>query len=171
MESTEIKGSIPTGRRVLLDHQEEIGAPPEDIFPLLCPVAEYDWIENWDCRVAFTRSGVNEEGCIFTEQIMSPFLFGTDILVTWVTDTHDPDNFLIRFVIFAPDTAVVRYTVRLTGLDRSRTSMDARFELTVLPGRLPELADEEIRKRLKGMVALITASLKHYCETGKMLRG
>jgi len=57
-----------TGRRILLDHHEEIGATPEKIFPLLCPAAEYDWIENWDCELVFSRSGVNEEGCIFTDR-------------------------------------------------------------------------------------------------------
>jgi len=159
------------GRRILLNHQEEISAQPERIFTLLCPVAEYDWIENWGCGLVFTRSGVNEEGCIFTEKIMAPFLFGTDLSTTWVTDQHDPDSHLIRFVIFVMDTAVVRYTVRLSGLDHSRTRMDARFELTIMPGRLPGLTDEEIRDRLKAVITLITGSLKHYCETGKMLRG
>ena len=59
---------------------------------------------------------------------MAPFLFGTNAPDIWITDTHALDIHLIRFVIFAPDTAVVRYTVRLTALDHSRTRMDARFE-------------------------------------------
>jgi len=102
---------------------------------------------------------------------MAPFLFGIDMPDIWITDMDDPENHIIRFVIFAPDTAVVRYTVRLTGVDHIRTRMDADFELTVLPGRLPGLPDEAIRERLKGVVTLITGSLKHYCETWQMLRG
>ena len=42
-----------------------ISGTPEQVFPLLCPVREYDWIEDWDCVMVFSTSGIAELGCIF----------------------------------------------------------------------------------------------------------
>lgn len=171
MNKDSMEKTTPRGTRIILDYHEEIGAPSDKIFPLLCPVAEYDWIDNWSCTLIFTKSGVNEEGCIFTEKIMAPFLFGTDTPTTWITNRYDPENHIIQFIIFAPDNAVVRYTIRLTGMEQAKTGMDAHFELTALNALIPGLNEEELKSRLLGVITLITSSLKHYCETGKMLKG
>ena len=44
----------------------DVHAPVEEIFPLLCPVREYDWIPGWGCDVQFTESGVAEDLCVFS---------------------------------------------------------------------------------------------------------
>lgn len=38
---------------------------PERIFPLLCPVLEYDWVPGWECELVYTESGVAESGAVF----------------------------------------------------------------------------------------------------------
>ncbi len=37
-------------------------APPEQVFPLLCPVREADWVPDWRYRMIYSRTGVAEEG-------------------------------------------------------------------------------------------------------------
>ena len=37
----------------------------QDIFPLLCPAREADWIPGWDCELIYTDSGYAEKDCIF----------------------------------------------------------------------------------------------------------
>ena len=37
-------------------------APPDRVFPLLCPVREYDWIDGWECRMVYAETGVAELG-------------------------------------------------------------------------------------------------------------
>ena len=43
-----------------------LSGSPEQVFPLLCPTREYDWIETWQCELIYSDSGFAEPGCIFT---------------------------------------------------------------------------------------------------------
>lgn len=51
--------------RVHFRQPQHVSAEPEAIFPLLCPVREFDWIPTWDCDLVYTGSGIAEEGCVF----------------------------------------------------------------------------------------------------------
>lgn len=42
-----------------------INHPASEIFPLLCPTREYDWIEGWECDLLYSESGIAEQDCIF----------------------------------------------------------------------------------------------------------
>lgn len=160
----------PVNKRVYASCREEIEAVPAVVFPLLCPAAEYRWIEGWSCTLVFTKSGVNEEGCIFTEEMTGQALTGKSITSTWVTNRWDKENHCIQFVIFAEGSAVVRYTVALKACGEAKTTAHMDFECTVLSEELAALDDAEIQNRLLAVVGFITASLKHYCEKGEMLR-
>jgi hypothetical protein len=162
--------NMPMNRRVHCSHVVEIKAPAERIFSLLCPVAEYDWIDGWDCRLVYTRRGENEDGCVFTEGIMGPVLVGSPVTSIWVTNRYDTEYHRIQFVIFTNDLAVVRYDVALTGKEGGLTRVDMNFEITAVDGKIGRLGDEEIRARLMTIVAFLSESLKHYCETGKKIK-
>ena len=43
----------------------DVPATPDRVFPLLCPVREYEWIPGWECDVLHSVSGVAEEDCVF----------------------------------------------------------------------------------------------------------
>lgn len=81
-------------------------AAPDAVFPLLCPVREYDWIPEWDCRVIYTESGVAEPGCVF--QTDRPADGGLD---TWVVSRHEPPA-RIEFIRVNP-LRTMRYDIRL----------------------------------------------------------
>jgi hypothetical protein len=162
---------IPMNRRVRCSHAVEIKAPAEKIFPLLCPVAEYEWIDGWDCRLVYTESGVNEEGCVFTEAITGPVLTGSAAISTWITNRYDREHHRIRFVIFTHDLAVVRYDVALMEQESGSTHVDMNFEITAMDGRIGRLDDEDIRARLMTIVVFLSEALRHYCETGEMRTG
>lgn len=46
--------------------------PIETVFPLLCPIREYEWIPGWSCEMVHSRSGVAEKGAVFATTI-KPF--------------------------------------------------------------------------------------------------
>lgn len=50
-----------------LDHGVDftVPAPPERVFPLLCPTLDYKWIPTWQCDLLHSESGVAEEDCVF----------------------------------------------------------------------------------------------------------
>jgi hypothetical protein len=60
------------------------------VFPLLCPVREYDWIDVWSCDVIYSESGIAELGCVFLTDLPGR---GTE---TWVVTRFEPE-FVIEF--------------------------------------------------------------------------
>ena len=39
--------------RVVKCYTMNLCAAPADVFPLLCPVREYEWIEPWSCDMVY----------------------------------------------------------------------------------------------------------------------
>ncbi len=74
-------------------HEHLVTATPDALFPLLCPVLEYEWIPTWSCRLVHTASGVAEHGCVFTTDFGS----GEE---TWVCTTYRPPT-AIEYTRFA----------------------------------------------------------------------
>jgi hypothetical protein len=162
-------GNMPKNRRIHYTHATEIHAPAGKVFKLLCPVAEYEWIDGWCCNLLFTRSGTNEEGCIFTEAIMGPVIAGSPARSTWITNRYDEENCHIQFIIVIHDQAVVRYDVTLTNLGSGLTRVEMKFEITAMNDGICSLSDDAIKARLMIIVEFLAKALKHYCETDEMM--
>jgi len=142
--------------------QMHLAFSAEEIWPLLCPVREYDWIEVWACDLVHSESGYNELGCVFQTE------FPTEgDRETWVTSRFEPMERIefvrinswrgIRFVItLEPDDAgtVLTWTHHVTPLS------DAGVEYVK---NKPEVFDTQM-----GMLATM---LGHYLETGQMIKG
>jgi len=62
-----------------------VSAPPEKVFPQLCPVREYDWIEGWQGRLVYSDSGVAEQDCVFTTDSVD--VLGRE---TWTCSRYEP---------------------------------------------------------------------------------
>jgi hypothetical protein len=73
-----------------------VAAPPADVFPLLCPVRERDWIPGWKADVLHSRSGLAELGCVFVTRPSERRR------VAWVVTRHEPPR-AIAFAIFHGD--------------------------------------------------------------------
>ena len=73
-----------------------VAAPPADVFPLLCPVRERDWIPGWEAEVLHSRSGLAELGCVF---VTRP---GDGRRLAWVVTRHEPPR-AIAFAVFRGD--------------------------------------------------------------------
>ena len=75
-------------------------AAPQDLFPLLCPVREAEWLPGWTARILHSLSGVAEDGCVFTTpgDGAEPW--------TWIIARHDAAEGRTRFVVFVPGSHV-----------------------------------------------------------------
>ena len=54
------------GERVEQTATFSLPVPAEKVFPLLCPVKEYEWIPDWSCEMVYSQSGFAEKGAVFT---------------------------------------------------------------------------------------------------------
>lgn len=87
-------------------HTTVIEASPEEIFPLLCPVRCYEWIEDWNALLINSKSGYAEEGCVF--KTFDPDN-GED---TWLIAQYMFPNY-IKFIRFN-NLRTINYTVAIT---------------------------------------------------------
>lgn len=110
-------------RRVSHVYTQQIAAPPEKVFPLLCPVRERDWVEGWDPEVVFTHSGVVEDECVFVT-------VQDGIRSIWIVTRYEPDQF-ISFVKTTPDALVVRISISLSR-ESGGTALEVRYSYSSL---------------------------------------
>lgn len=164
---TETLHPAPTPRtttRIVKRYGFTVEADIGRVFPLLCPVREYDWIDGWSAELVYTDSGVAEPGCVFR----------TDHTgrgpATWIITRHEPDAGVIEFAIVAgalAETLAIRATPDGDGRTRLRwtrtfTSLDENGEGPVTARRVAERCDEHM--------AWAERSLVHYLRAGEMLR-
>jgi hypothetical protein len=145
------------GRRAKTDYTHEVDAPPEAVFPLLCPVREYEWVEGWSCEMVFSESGVAEENCIFRTG-GAPHGLSTRC----VTRYEPPVR--IQFVVVAADM-VLRLTITLERTSRG-TKLHWERLFTGLTGEGNAHAGDQRVERDRGLGEQLNCFLR----TGKMLR-
>ena len=137
-------------------------SPPADVFPLLCPVREYEWIEPWQCDMVFSAGGVAENNAIFTTAF--PAQGGGEI---WVVCRYET-NRAIEFIRVSPGLKVNRLDLALTAVaDGTRLQWTHTYTGLSEAGNqwIREITDDTFRTE---KVAIETM-LNHYLKTGTML--
>ncbi len=113
--------------RIARDFTQHIHAAPGAVFPLLCPVREHDWIEDWSTDFVISESGLVEEGCVF----QTPGTEGQPP-ATWVVTRHEPAVFEVEMVKLIPGHTVTRLAIALSGDGGEGTLAHVRYEWTAL---------------------------------------
>jgi hypothetical protein len=149
-------------KRTVLKHTMLLERDPEIVFPLLCPVREYEWISTWKADLIYSRSGLAELDCIFQTS------FPTDgPKDTWVVCRYEKPT-LVEFVRVNAIRAI-RYTITLRQFGEGKTEAEWRQIVTGLDDegdRLVEgLSNDAFKKRMEALKGM----LNHFMSTGKML--
>ena len=114
--------------RVSHTYRQKIKAPPEKIFPLLCPVREKEWVEGWNPSVIYSSSGYAERDCIF-------FTPDGDSEAIWVVIHYDPENYTIEFVKVTPGITAGRIRIELRNDSGKGTIAEVTYMYTALSER------------------------------------
>jgi hypothetical protein len=102
-----------------------VRAGTKDVFPLLCPVREYDWIPDWRCTMMFSDSGVAEKNAVF----MTRSRFHRKVM--WTTITYEPDH-LIEYLMVMGSDATVRLSISLEENNGRETKVTWRMLFTAV---------------------------------------
>jgi len=152
-----------TGKRTVVSASQTLNAPPHDIFPLLCPVREYDWIEDWSCTMISSRSGYAELNCVFTTaQDRSDESGRREV---WIVSRYEPGR-AISFVKFCDGLYVVAYDIGLTpeGPDQTRAVWtQTRIPLNAEGATLVATMTSEA---FCSMIQVLEEKLNRYLRTG-----
>ena len=149
-------------QRIIRETELIIDADPRHVFPLLCPVREYEWIEPWRCRMCYSESGVAENNCIFETDF--PHNGGRE---TWIVSHYEKDR-AIEFVRFTPDEKITKLDIRLNAAPAGGTRLMWRKIYTGLSPAgnqiICAMADD-----FETEAERIARMLNHYLKTGKRL--
>ncbi|TAK53303.1 MAG: hypothetical protein EPO25_11100 [Gammaproteobacteria bacterium] len=146
-----------TGSRVRFTHTQVYRAALEDVFPLLCPVREYEYLPQWQCRIVRLDSGLIEEGGVFTTED------GGDV---WVVARY-VSNKSIRF-IRVNAWRTMSYSIDVQPAPPGEVRLHWEQVITGLDAegnrQVEVLRESDFRQMLDGMQAL----LQHYLDSGAM---
>ncbi len=150
--------------RIVCDHtMKALPAPPVALFPLLCPVREGDWIPGWEAELLWSRSGLAEDGAVFT----TPGHAGAPWL--WHIVRHDAGAGRIRFSVTAAGSHLLDLELHLEAEgDGSRLAW--RYTLLALSDAGRGFL-EAYAGAFPAKMALLERRLRHWLATGTMLPG
>lgn len=153
-----------TPRRVVRSYQQTIEAPPDVVFPLLCPVREAEWLEGWACSMVFSTSGLAEEGAVFTT------MNAGEADTTWIVTRHDRAAGVVEFTRFTPGSRTCVLQVRVTPFDTARSHVTVCYAYTSLTSAGDEFLDGWTEEAFLEAVRFWERSMNHFLATGELLR-
>jgi hypothetical protein len=161
------------GKRVTHEYTQNNVAPPERVFPLLCPVREAEWVPGWQYRLVYSESGVAEYGCVF----ITPNEDGTE--TTWVVTQYNPSSFHIAFVWINPGLVTAQIRISLTSSAGVQTSPDHKspghtraliqYTYTGLSAEGNREVERYDRTWFRHKMQSWETVINHYLQTGKRI--
>lgn len=97
---------------------------PGEVFPLLCPVREKDWVPGWNPRIVISASGVAERDCVF----ITP---DGEHEAIWLVTEYEPDV-RIEFVKITPGITAGRIRIELREHADGGTEALVTYQYTAL---------------------------------------
>lgn len=99
-----MKIEAPT--RVTRNYTQQLVASPDQVFPLLCPVREAEWLERWDPLFVASHSGVAERDCVFVTS-------GTPHDAIWYITRHEPEHGFVEMIKITPGVTACKLSIAL----------------------------------------------------------
>jgi hypothetical protein len=146
-------------KRVAHSYVQTNNAAPSEVFPLLCPVREAEWVPDWKYRLVYSKSDIAELGCVFT----TPNTDGTE--TTWVVTDYEPHR-RIAFAWFWPGMITTRLTVGLAPNGEGRTNARVEYEYTALSAAGERELDTYDERWYEAKMRGWESAINQYLETG-----
>jgi hypothetical protein len=148
-------------KRVSRTYTQALVAPPEAVFPLLCPVREADWIPGWDPLLVVSESGVAEDDCVFVTR-------SEPENTVWYATDYEPQKGFISFVRVTPGLTACRLSIQLAPTPEGSTAR-ITFTHTSLGEKGDAFVDGFTEARFVGEMQLWEKRINHYLATGTCL--
>jgi hypothetical protein len=149
--------------RATHEYTQTNSAPPERVFPLLCPVREADWVPEWQYRIIYSQSGVAELGCVF----VTPNEDGSETI--WLVTDYDPAAFAIAFAWVNAGLVAAQIRIRLEAKSSQQTTAHIHYTYT----GLSEQGNREVERYdhawFQHKMQSWETAINHYLRTGKKI--
>ena len=143
-------------------YTQTICRPPEEVFPLLCPVREAEWVNGWDPRIVLTESGVAETGCIF----VTP---GLPQDAVWIMTDVDPEALHLEILKIIPGVVLGRIDIQLRPKDDGETEADITYTYTAVSDYGDQMLLEFTPEHFRAFMETWENEINHFLTTGTRL--
>ena len=145
--------------RVKRTYVQTLIAPPEIVFPLLCPVREVEWANGWNPRLVISASGYVEPGCVFVmpDQPQES---------TWVVTQWNPDTYFVEFIKVTPGFTVGKIKIQLRKRDPGQTLAEISYSFTAMSQPGAEFVEQFTAEQYEAFMKEWESELNHFLRTG-----
>jgi len=135
----------------------------EQVFPLLCPVREKDWLDGWEYKMIHSKSGLAEKDCVFSTPHHGKF----DTI--WQVTQYDPIEFKIEFIRVTPTESVVRINISLSATGDYKTEANISYQYTGLNEDQNRFIENDLEDQFQENMKLWEKAINHYLKSGEKL--
>lgn len=147
-------------------YAQHLNASPENVFPLLCPVMEVEWVPGWLPELVISNSGVCEQDCIF---ITPPEMPSEPESAIWIVTKYDPEKWALEMYKVAPGHTISKLEIRLEGHSGHGTTAYISYELTAIGAGGEKFMEEFTEQWYEGFMREWEKQMNHYLETGNKI--
>lgn len=148
--------------RAARTYVQHLVAGPEKVFPLLCPVREADWIEDWDPLAVFTNSGIAEQDCVF----VTPAQPNNAI---WYITRYEPENGFVEMLKITPGVTACKLTIQLRAVPDG-SEAEVTYSHTSLGPEGDAFVRSFTEEYYRQFMREWEEQINHYLRRGSMLR-
>lgn len=151
--------------RVQHRYRQVLDGPPEEVFALLCPVREKDWVAGWNPLVVWSESGLAEDDCVF----ITPHDSGRNAV--WIYDYYDTASLRLGLIKVVPELLLTRVKIQVGDEGHGRSFAEISYTHTALSADGMALLDSLDGEHWKRFMEQWEQSMNHYLHTGEKLEG
>jgi hypothetical protein len=149
--------------KLIRKYQQTLEGTKVEIFPLLCPVREKEWLQDWEYKMIYSESGFAEKGCIFETNNN----YGS---YQWIVTKHDKDSHEIQFIKVRANDIYVIIDIELTEKSERVILCNIQYTFIPLENEVAEImyrenTEEAFNEHMKKW----EDSLNYYLKNAKML--
>jgi hypothetical protein len=166
-----VKEIPDSGKGLQLTHTRVMNlvSPKKEVFPLLCPKRECDWVDGWEYEMIHSESGYAESGCIFRTRLPH------EGECTWIMTDYEPDQH-IKIIKICPGLFLLEWlfdlkenTIRDEDGETIRTDLTMTYTMTGLSPDGNEYVATTMDQIVPPMMDWLENSLNHYLKTKEKL--
>lgn len=146
-----------------MNYTQHIKGKPEEIFLLLCPQREKDWLDGWDYEIIFSESGLAEPNCVFQTPMHG------EKATYWMVSRYEAPR-LIEFVRFTPDEVVVKISIHLKQEKNGITPVEIAYIYTAITEKQEKYIQEQLPDDFRRSMEWWEKAMNYYLEKGEMLK-
>ena len=165
MNANDLRNMVKKPYRVRHSYTQSITAPPDEVFPLLCPLRELDWAPGWQPDWVISNSGVAEQGCVF----QTPGHDGSAAAV-WVITEHDPGAGHVEMIKIIPEHTVMKLEISLEADGQGGTRSTVTYGHTAIGPAGERFVDECTEQWYEQFMQGWEAAMNHYLATGELMK-